>query len=217
MLASNEFRLAQLFCWLSYPTNSFILVFSIYSDTAGSLSSFSRQSSAPRGVLGGFVSFKPASEQSLESIELNVWMSRLPFDVAHRLFIYRKGSVSFDVDIITNSEHVSMSDNDMKLCVQRMQHETKGSSNYDIMTTDYYLVLTYSRFLISITFMVFLISESFLIYIWIIPIWFIFRNVYKTALQLCIHSTSIGLHSDTVLLYCTVQTCFSIAATYTTT
>ena len=69
-------------------------------------------------------------------------MSRLPFDVARWLFIYRKGSVSFDVDIITNSEHVSITDNDLKLCVQRMQHETKGSSNYDIMTTDYYLFLT---------------------------------------------------------------------------
>ena len=69
-------------------------------------------------------------------------MSRLPSDVAHWLFIYRKGSVSFDVEIITNSEHVSMTDKDMKLCSQRIQNKTKDSSNYGIMTADCYLVLT---------------------------------------------------------------------------
>ena len=50
--------------------------------------------------------------------------------------------MSFDVDVIMNREHVSMTDKDLKLYVQRMQHETKGSSNYDIMTKEYCPVLT---------------------------------------------------------------------------
>lgn len=52
--------------------------------------------------------------------------------------------VLFDADIITNSEYVSLTDKDMKLCAQRMQNEANGS-NYDIMTTYDYLVLKAAR------------------------------------------------------------------------
>ena len=68
--------------------------------------------------------FGPARGQSQESIKIDVCVSRLPSDL----------------EMITNSEHVSRTDEHMKLCDPRMQNETSSNSNYDIMKINYYHV-----------------------------------------------------------------------------
>lgn len=69
-------------------------------------------------------------------------MIRLPSDMTHWLFIYRKLLGSYDVYIIGNIELISLTDKGMKLCAQRIQNKTNLYSNYDIRMKDHYLVLT---------------------------------------------------------------------------